>query len=350
MFFSNKKILGLDIGSSSIKVAELDVSRSGAVLQSFSLIQTPAQAVGAGEITDIGAVQMAIQSLVNEIKTKRKLVCTGLWGTAVIVKKITIPRMDKKVVKAQLRFEAEQYIPFDINNVSLAHHILPTSQSVDTMDILLVAAQNELVSQYSQVISNAGLKISVIDVSGFALANAFEMNYGKFRNEIIGVMNFGANVTNFVVIQGGEVIFCRDIPIGGANFTNEISKGMGVTLQEAEVLKISSLNKKEIPEEISNIVNATNEMITDEIRNSLEFLSASNNGVVPQKCYFTGGSAYTLGLIEHMSQSVEIPFEEMNPFLRVKVNSRRISANYQQQILPFVSVAMGLGLRQTGDS
>lgn len=350
MFFSTKKLLGLDIGSSSIKIAEVDVSRSGITLNSFSLIPTPANSVGTGDLTDIGSVKMAVQALLSEMKTRRRNVCTGMWGTAVIVKKITIPQMDKKVVKNQLRFEAEQYIPFDINNVSLAYHILPTSQSPDTMDVILVAAQNELVSQYTQVIQAAGLKPAIIDVSGFALANVFEVNYGKFRNEVIGVLNFGANITNFVVVQAGEVVFCRDIPVGGASYSNEISKTLGITLQEAEGLKINSSSKKDTPAEVHSVMAASNDQVSEEVRNSLEFLSASTNGIVPNRCFYTGGSAQNSGMIDALGRTTGIPFEEMNPFQKVKVNSKKISPSYIQQIMPYSSIALGLGLRRLGDS
>jgi type IV pilus assembly protein PilM len=349
MFFKSKKLLGLDIGSSSIKLAELNVTRSGATLTGFSMIPTPANSVGTGELTDIGSIKMAIQTLVAEIRTKRKNVCTGMWGTAVIVKKITIPQMDKKVVRNQLRFEAEQYIPFDINNVSLAHHILPTAQTPDTMDVVLVAAQNELVAQYSQVIQTAGLKPLIIDVSGFALANIFEANYGRFRNEIIGVLNFGANVINFVVIEAGEVVFCRDIPIGGSNYTNEISKSLGVTFHEAEGLKINSSMKKEVPAEVQQIVASVNDQVSEEIRNSLEFLSASSGGIVPSRCYYTGGSAQTEGLIETLVRSTGIPQEELNSFEKIKY-SKKLSSSFIQQIQPFSAIALGLGLREGGDS
>lgn len=349
MLFANKKILGLDIGSSSIKIAELEVSRGPTMLNAFAVIPTPPNAVGTGEIVDGSAIQMAIQSLLKELKTNRKNICVGMWGTAVIVKKITIPKMDKKVIKAQLKFEAEQYIPFDVNNVSLAHYILPGSQTPDTMDILLIAAQNELVNEYTRVITNAKLKPVILDVSGFALANAFEANYGRIKTEIVGLMNFGASVTNFVVIQGGNAVFSRDIPVGGNNFTNEISKSLGVSLGEAEALKLNALAKGEIPEEINHVINMTNEVIADEVRNSLEFLSASTGGIIPNRIYFTGGSAYTLGLIETISKVVSLPFEEMNPFLRIKVNHKRISQSFSQQITPYSSIALGLGLRQVGD-
>lgn len=349
MFFKSKKIIGLDIGSSSIKLAEMDVTRSGAQLVSFGFAPTPPSAVTGGEIVEIPSVGSAIQTLLQEVKTKRKNVATAMWGTAVIVKKITIPKMDRKMIKDQIRFEAEQYIPFDINNISLAHHILNSSSSPETMDLLLIAAQNELVTQYTQVVHVAGLNCGILDVSGFALANAFELNYGKIPNEAIGILNFGASITNFVVIQNGEVIFCRDIPVGGANYTNEIHKSMGVTVHEAEALKLSAVSRREVPDEVHSIISATNEAVTEEIRSSLDFLSATSNGLVLSRCFYTGGSSATSGLIETVTRVTGIHFEQFNPFLKLTANSKKFSQDYLDQISPFAGVVTGLALRQLGD-
>lgn len=350
MFFKSKKVIGLDIGTSSIKLAEMDVSGKSATLLSFGFAPTPANAVAGGEIVDIGSVGIAIQSLLNEIKSKRKNVATAMWGTAVIVKKITIPRMDVKLIQDQIRFEAEQYIPFDINNISLAHHILSHSSSPDSMDILLIAAQNELVSQYTQVVELAGVRCGVLDVSGFALANAFELNYGKVNGQAVGILNFGASITNFVVIQHGEVIFCRDIPVGGANYTNEIHKAMGVTIQEAESLKLSAMSRRDVPDEVHSILSSTNEAVTEEIRSSLDFLSATTNGLVLHQCYYTGGSSSTSGLIETIGRVTGMQMQRFNPFHKVKANSKKFSPEYLEQISSFASVVTGLAIRNLGDS
>jgi type IV pilus assembly protein PilM len=354
MLFKSKKVIGLDIGTSSIKMAEMDVSGKGAQLLSFGFAPTPPNAVSGGEIVDVGAIGMAIQPLIQELKTKRKNVATSMWGTAVIVKKITIPKMDAKLVRDQIRFEAEQYIPFDINSISLAHHILMTSGSPDTMDILLIAAQNELVSQYMQVVEFCGLKCSVLDVSGFALANSFELNYGRFPGEVIGLLNFGASITNFVVIQNGEVIFSRDIPVGGVNYTNEIHKALGVTVLEAEALKLSAVSRREVsgevPDEVHNIINSTNEAFAEEIRSSIDFLGATTNGLVLNRCYFTGGSSATSGLIEAISGTNNMPMELFNPFLKVRANPKKFSPDYLDQISAFAGIATGLALRSVGDS
>ena len=350
MFFKSKKVIGLDIGTSSIKLAELDVSGKGAQLTSFGFAPTPPNSVSGGEITDIPSVSMAVQALLNEIKSKRKNVATAMWGTAVIVKKITIPKMDKKLVEDQIRFEAEQYIPFDINNISLAHHILASSVTPDTMDVLLIAAQNELVTQYTQVVEVTGLSCSVLDVSGFALANSFEMNYGKMPGEVIGILNFGASITNFVVIQSGEIIFCRDIPVGGANYTNEIHKAMGVTIPEAEALKLSAVSRREVPDEVHAVISSTNEAVTEEVRSSLDFLSATTNGITLSRCYYTGGSSATSGLISTISRVAALPMESFNPFNRIKANPKKFAPEYLNQISSFAGVVTGLALRQSGDS
>ena len=350
MFFQSKKIIGLDIGSSSIKLAELDVSKKGAQLVSFGFTPTPPNAVTAGEIVDVSGVGFAIQQLLMEIKSKRKKIATAMWGTAVIVKKITIPKMDKKLVKEQIRFEAEQYIPFDITNISLAHHILSTPSSPDTMDILLIAAQNELVKQYVQVVEVSGQECGVLDVSGFALANSFEINYGKQIGEVVGIFNFGASVTNFVVIQNGEVIFSRDIPVGGFNYTNEIHKGLGVTVAEAEALKLSAVSGREVPDEVHSIISSTNDSITEEVRSSLDFLSATTNGLSLTRCYFTGGSSGVNGLIEAISRSANVPMEMFNPFRTITANPKKFSPEYLEQISPFAAVVTGLGLRTAGDT
>lgn len=350
MFFKSKKVIGLDIGTSSLKLAELDVSKGKATLTGFRLAPTPANAVSGGEIIDSLALSGAVSGLFQELGSKRKTVSTGMWGMAVIVKRITMPQMDRKLLNDQIRYEAEQYIPFDINQVSLAHHVLTAPTSPDTTDVLLVAAQNELVAQYQASIEGAGLGCGIVDVNGFALANCFELNYGRFPGENIGLLNFGASVTNFVVISNGDIVFCRDVPVGGSNYTNEISKSMGVSVQEAEMLKLSAMANQEVPDEVMSLISSTNEAVAEEIRNGIDFLSATTNGLMLNRCYVTGGSAGTIGLMDAVSRVTGIALEPFNPFARIQIaSSKRLPADYIEQIVPFAAIAMGLGLREVGD-
>jgi type IV pilus assembly protein PilM len=349
MFFKSKKVIGLDIGTSSIKVAEIEVSGKRSSLISFGITPTPNGTVTGGEITDITAVSNAIRGLALEIKSKRRMVSTGMWGTAVIVKKITIPKIEPSLVADQIQWEAEQYIPFDINEISLAHHILKKSGSPETMDILLVAAQNQLVVQYAEAVESAGLSCEIIDVSGFALANCFECNYGKRIGECIGILNLGAGISNFVVVSDGEVVFNRDIPTGGLTYTNDIHKELGVTLGEAETLKISASAGREVPEEVHRVIQTTTESVTEEIHNSFEFFGATASGLAIEKCYYSGGCSSLPGLVENISKTLNLSFERVDPFLRVAPSARGLSPGYLQQIRPFAPVALGLAMRKAGD-
>ncbi|MBC7741170.1 MAG: type IV pilus assembly protein PilM [Bdellovibrionaceae bacterium] len=345
MFISSKKIIGLDIGSSSIKLAELTVTKDGAMLDNFAVIPAPAQAMANGEIIDSIVIAESIKAAFKENSFRFKKACVGLSGTAVIIKKISIPRVDPKNIREQVRYEAAQYLPFDISQVTLDHHILPFSQSAENMDLLVVAAQNEFILNYLQAISQAGLKCSILDVSSLALANIFELNYGK-TSEPVALFNFGSNITNFLVLFQGEVIFSRDIPVGGFHFTNEISKNMGVTFEEAESLKISQSQNQEVPEETRTFMNIALEFVTEEIRNSIDFYTATANGLTISKAYFTGGASLTAGLIEHLNSALKLQFEVLNPYLKVKSGHKKLTPHYMQQIAPFVAVACGLGIRK----
>lgn len=349
MFSRNKKVIGLDIGTSSIKLAEIELGRSGASLLNFIMAPTPPSSISGGEISNIGSISAAIQSLAAEAKSKRKSVSTGMWGTAVIVKKITIPTIEEKMIDEQIRWEAEQYIPFDINEISLSYHVLKGSSNRETMDLLLIAAQNELVYQYSDAIDAAGLKPAIIDVSSFALANQFEMNYGKRNGETLGLLNIGAGVTNFIVLHNGEVIFSRDIPVGGGHYTNEIHKELSVSLQEAEGLKINFAQQAEVPDAVHSVVSATNEIVSDEIRNSFEFFSATSAGLNLSKIYYSGGGSQLPGLVEHLANSTGVYFEPMNPFIRVSSGNKKYNSVYMSQIAPYAGVAIGLAMREVGD-
>jgi type IV pilus assembly protein PilM len=348
VFFGAKKVVGLDIGTSTVKMAELDVSRGSAQLLSFGFLPTPPGAVGGGDLANVQAIAELIKALGKQSKIKRKSACVGMWGTSVIVKKITMPRIEKKLISQQVRWEAEQYFPFDPNEISLAHHIIQTPGAPETMDILLVAAQNLMVTQYTQAVTAAGYKLDVLDVSGFALANTFELNYGKIPGQTIALLNIGAGVTNFVVVHDGEVIFSRDIPFGGGNYTMEIHKEMGVTLPEAEALKLSAVTGGEVPEQVHSIIKSVNELMVEEVRNSFEFFSASSAGFTISQCFFTGGSSTIPNLIPGASQIAGIPFEPINPFIKIRP-ARGMSNEYLQQIGPFASVVLGLALRKAGD-
>jgi type IV pilus assembly protein PilM len=348
MFFSSKKVVGIDIGSSAIKLAELTISKSGATLDNFAVIPAPQQAITNGEITDSLLVSESIRSAFRENGFKNRTACVGLSGTAVIIKKINIPRVDPKKLREQVQYEAAQYLPFDVSQVTLEHHVLSFTSSPENLDILVIAAQNEYIVNYINSVSQAGLKCGILDVNSLALANIFEINYGK-TSEPVALFNFGSNISNFLVLFQGEVIFSRDIPVGGFHFTNEISKNMGITFDEAETLKISQSGDQEVPEETRTFMNIALDYVTEEIRNSIDFYTATAQGHLITKAYYTGGASLTAGLIDHLVDVLKLPFEPFNPLMNLKSGTKKISPLYMQQITPFCAIACGLGVRLVGD-
>ena len=351
MLFGTKKLIGIDIGTANIKMAELDVSRKSASLSAFSIMPTPPRAITGGEVTDPAAISDTLNAMLAARKSKRKHAAVGLWGTSVITKRISIPQMDEKLVAGQIKWEAEQYIPFDINEVNVDFKTLKQFQaSPDTMEVLLVAARQDQAFLYQDIVQSSGLTCSLIDVSGFALANCFLGNWPAAKGQTVAVMNIGAGVTNFIVIESGEVIFCRDIPAGGLTYTTEISKNMGMSIEEAEALKISACNGGAAPDEVSKIIQASHDLITEEIQSSLDFFINTTPGLPVQQCFVTGGASRTTGLVAALNSQTKLNLEMFDPFRMISINPKTLDPGFVGDVRDFAAVAVGLGLRQVGDS
>jgi len=350
MLFGSKRVIGIDLGSSSIKLIELESSGRGFNLVSFGVTSTPTDSIANGQINDTGMLANSIQSLLKETKSKCTKAVTGMWGSAIIIKKISIPKVDSKILQETIRFEAEQYIPFEISSVALTHVALESKSSPDTMDVLVVAAKSDQLLQYVEAITMSQLKCSIVDANSIALANCFELNYGKIKNETIALMNFGAEITNFVVLHNGELVFCRDIGVGGNNFTNEISRVMNISTAEAENFKLSSSAGVGVPDEVHSIINSESERMVDEIKNSFDFFSASNNGLTISRVFFSGGGSHISTLIQQIAIVLGVTFEKMDPFKKIKVNTKKFNLNYLEKISTIAPIAMGLASREANKS
>ncbi len=347
MIFKTKKVLGLDIGSSTIKVAEVEVGKKVSVLRNFSLIPTPPAATAGGDIIDADLLSETIKQAVLELGAGHKNICTGLWGSSVIIKRISIPQMEESLIAEQIRWEAEQYIPYDINEVNLDFKVLDIeSEQGDTMEILLVAAIQEVVFTTAELITSAGLNCSILDVEGFALANCFEANYGALGDQVVGLLNVGSAVTNFVILEKGEVVFCRDMPVGGLVYTNEIAKSLGVSMVEAEGMKLGFSTGHAVPEEVGAVIENTHSVILDDVASNLEFYHNTSSFQVGQ-FFVTGGGASVMGFKEALGQLVAC--DNFNPFMSLATDPKVFSDDYINQIHSFCAVAIGLAMRKVGD-
>ncbi len=349
MFFSSKQMVGLDLGTSSIKMAELKASGKNYKLTHFGMSNLREGLIDGGEIIDPVNVSQSILALHKELKLKTKSVCAGMFGGAVIVKKISMPRIDPKMISEQIQWEAEQYIPFELSEVNLDYHLIRSHPSSETMDVLLVAAKHESIIRYFEAIESSGLKCSTIDINGFALANCFEINYGIRTGQTIALINIGAGVTNLVVVESGSVIFSRDIPIGGSLYNLEISRELGVNTQEAEELKIGFSQTKQSPAELANVISNTNDMVCEDISESFRFYNQSKSGSPVTEIFVSGGLIKIPKLVETISKVTSLNCQVLNPLQKITYSKNTFSDQFIQEIFPFLPIVIGLAARRVGE-
>ncbi len=349
-----KTIIGLDIGSSSVKVINLRKTKRGYELLNFGIAPLPPQTIVDSSLMNSGAVVEAIRRLIQSQGIKTKECALSVSGHSVIIKKITLPQMTKAELENSIQWEAEQYIPFDINDVNVDVQILnPTSSEQGQMDVLLVAAKKDLIYDFTAVASEAGLKATIVDVDAFAVSNAFEANYQISQDETIALVNVGSNVTNIVVIANRTNAFTRDITIGGNQFTEEIQKQLGLSYEEAEDLKLGGDAGVDadsvIPQEVESVIQEVADSLSSEIRRSLEFYQATNQEGEINKLYLCGGTSKLSTLRTILESRVSIPVEIMDPFRNVKINPKIFDVDFIRNVAPMATVAVGLGLRRFED-
>src|SRR4026209_117950 len=279
MFGKSKSVIGLDIGSSAVKAVELKPAGKGFRVAAYGAEPVPADAIVDGAIIDAGAVAEAIRNVFEHNKAfKAKEVCASLSGNAVIVKKITLPVMTETELDESIYWEAEQYIPFDIQDVNLDYQILDAGTGPDSrgsMEVLLVAAKKEKIGDYTSVITQAGRQPVVMDVDAFALQNAFEVNYGLEPGKIVVLLNAGASAININVLQGDQSVFTRDISIGGNAYTEAVQKELGLRFEAAEQLKRGVPVDGATVEDAEPVLRAVTENVLLEVQKTLEFFKAA---------------------------------------------------------------------------
>jgi type IV pilus assembly protein PilM len=357
MFFNIKKsrpLIGLDIGSHAVKVVELRSSRKGYQLVNLGVENLPPEAIVDGALLNSGAIVEAIQSLLvnNNIKTKDAI--ASVSGHSVIIKKINLPAMTKEELEDQIQWEAEQYIPFDMSDVNIDFQILSNGfESDGKMDVLLVAAKKEMVNDYVNVITEAGLRPTVIDVEAFAVETMFENNYTVNPDEATALINIGASIININVVKNNLPAFTRDISMGGNQYTEEIQKTLHVSFQEAEAIKMGGApaiaGKEILPEEVDRAMRGVSETLASEIQRSLEFFGATSPEDRVARIFTSGGCALMPGLQEIIEEKTRIAVEIVDPFRNVECDSKVIDIEYLREVGPSMGVGVGLALRTAGD-
>jgi len=348
LFSKKKEVIGIDIGSSSVKLVQLKDVKGSYQLLNAGIVPLPPEAIVDNAIMDNASIVSAITSLVTSLGVKTKDVACSISGNSVIIRKITLPVMPVEELEDQITWEAEQYIPFDINDVNMDFQILsPDSIDPSKMIVLLVASKREIINDYVTVFNEAGMVLSVVDVDSFAVQNAFEINYDAGTEDVIALMHIGASVMNINIIKDGTSLFTRDVQMGGNLYTEEIQKQLSVSSSEAESMKIlaAETNNNELLEVLTKV----NETIIQEIRRSLDFYNSTASDDRITKVFVSGGSSKGYKFIDSVSEKVDLPVEMINPFAKLKFNEKDFDPEYLQEIGPFMSVTVGLAIRGVGD-
>jgi type IV pilus assembly protein PilM len=352
LFGKKKGLVGVDIGSSAIKAVELKPGgKAGNEYQlvNLGLEPLPPEAIVDGAIMDSGAVIDAIQRLFTAQKIKTNDVATSVSGNAVIVKKISLPQMSPEELAESIHWEAEQYIPFDIQDVSLDYEVVEGGGSGGNMDVLLVAVKKDKIGDYTSAISQAGKNPQVVDVDVFALQNCYEVNYGIDAGRIIALLNVGASIMNINIIKGGTSIFNRDIAVGGNQYTDAIQKDLNLSFDQAEALKKGARVEGANPDNLQPILQAVSENIALEIQKTFDFFKATSSEDRIDRIFLSGGTAKVKGLQELLAERFDAGVELLNPFNAVTYNPREFDPDFISDIGPQAAIAVGLAARKVGD-
>jgi type IV pilus assembly protein PilM len=346
-FGKKKSIAGLDIGSSSIKMVELEGNGSNLNLVSLGFENLPSDTIIDGQIMELNVVSDVIQSVCNNHQVNAPQVVTGVSGHSVIIKNIVLPQMSREELEESIDWHAEEHIPYDLADVSLDYQV--TAETEDSTHVLIAACKRDRIDNIKQAIQLAGKQPVVIDVDTFALQNCYEANYNPSENDVVTLLNIGASTMNVNIVKGTTSLFTRDITVGGSQFTDVLQRSLGLNFQQAEAVKRGVNDAVEGLEEksIEPLMNNVTEIVAMEIQKTFDFYRATtdDNETVVQKILISGGGSKLAGLSEELSQRLELPVEVLNPFRSIKVDDRKFDPEYLSEIVPEMAVAVGLAIR-----
>jgi len=345
----NKTVVGLDIGSSCIKAVELKRSRGGIEVAHMGVEPLASDVVVDSMIMDSPSVSSAITKLFTENGIKSRAVATSVSGHSVIVKPISIPTRSEAELENDIKSEAAQHIPFDIDVVNIDYQLLSEDLTGPQMDLILVAVKKDKILNYTNVLNMAGKTPAVVDIDAFALQNCYEYNYEPAPGTTVALLNLGASVMNINIVKGSKPLFTRDVSVGGHQYTDSLQKELDLTFDDAEALKLGRKVGTVSEDATVPILQQVTEIIVLEIQKTFDFFRATAAGEHIERIYLAGGSSKVTGLIEALRQEFSLPVEILNPFARINYAEGTIASEMINQNAGQLAVAVGLALRSFDD-
>jgi len=353
-FMAHKGLFGLDVGSNTVKLVQLKKTRKGYRLVKFGVKPLDPELIVDGSIVDSGRVAATVKELVAEQGVTEKNVAFSVSGHSVIVKKVVLPAMTEDDLAETIKWEAEQYIPFDINDVNIDFQILgpatpDTPGGAEKMEVLLVAVKKDKITEYTNMVAEAGLSPVIVDVDVFSLENMYATNYDVTPDEVVALVNIGASGTNMNILSGGAFSFTRDIAIGGNKCNEAIQRDFHLQHDEAErALRFETVEGVD-PEAVRGMIRHFNAEIATEVVRSLDYYKTTSNHDRIDRILVSGGACKLPGLVEQMGEKAGVPAEVVNPFKKIEIPAKEIAMNVLREMAPLAAVGVGLAVRQVGD-
>src|SRR5215467_11422236 len=349
MFSPKRQLVGLDIGSSGIKLVQLKESRGKYILQKFGFKPLEPEVIVDGTVMDEGRVVSAIKELFEETNIKVKQVAVSISGHAVIIKKISLPPMPDEELEGQVRLAAEQYIPFDINEVNIDFSVLPSSEAAgDTeseMSVILVAAKKDKINELTELVKGAGLLPMVMDVDAFAIENMHAINYPMAQDETTALVNVGASVMNINIVSKGTSLFTRDIPIGGNRYTESIQRELGLSYEEAEAIKKGGRASGNNQAAAQGVIDGVNAEVASEIARTIDYFKSTVSEGDVQQVLLCGGGAQVGGLVKQLCDRMHAVVQAANPFAGVGTSGSDFEEGGLAELAAMSVVGVGFALR-----
>ena len=346
----SKELIGLDIGSSAIKLAHVKPVGVEFRVKKFGVYPLPPDAIVDGAIMDHVSVIEGIKTVLRELKVKEKEIATSLSGHSVIIKKVVLPTTTPEELEESIQWEVEQYIPFDIKDVKIDFQVIgPLKEDPSKMDVLLVAVKTDLVNDYVSVIKDAGLTPTIVDIDSIAAGNAFELCHPVSDEQVPMVANVGASFMNINILHSGVPLFTRDVPMGGGMYTSEIQKQLAVSFDTAEELKVGKKDAGERAEKIAEIMRTVSNILSTEVQRSYNFFSATYPDRLVTKVYLTGGAAKSAFLKEMLTEKIGVDVELFDPFEGLMLEEGSVDRSLAAGFNTAATVSVGLALRNQED-
>ncbi len=336
--------VGLDIGSGYLKIVQFKDIKGGYELELFDMMPLPPELIVDGSIIDSLRLIDSMNELIRKAKIKAKDATISLAGhSSVIIKRVSLPEMSEEELSESIKFEAEQYIPFDIEDVNLDFQILGPKEEPGQMDVILVAVKKDIINEYLSVVKEAGLTPLIVDVNSFALENIYEINYEIEPDRNIAIVNIGASTINMNILKGGISVFTRDSAVGSNLHTEALQREFNLTYETAEKLKKGEPVENVAPEDALPVIELASEEIVAEVSRSLEYFHEDINEVI-----LSGGCALVKDFPNLLAEKIGAETKIMEPFKNIKI-PKRFDVTYIEEMAPMLAVAAGLALRRPGD-